>query len=120
MKQGKKFSYINVFFVFVFLNIWDFVLNRSFFNGMALGLVLFMPIAFLWYLDRFRATVLLTLISIFEFAAMFIFVWEGFELGGSAYSAKSLFWIPFLLASGANGFLGLNVYAKVKKKSLLV
>lgn len=119
-KNNRGFAIANIVFVFVFLNIWDFMTSGIIFNAMPVGAALFIPIAFLWYLDKFRATMLLTLISIFEFMLMFVFVWEGFELSGVAYSAKSIFWLPFLLAAGINGFLGLNVYAKVKKKSLLV
>ncbi len=118
--SNHNYAIANIVFVFVFLNIWDFTINKTLFNGMALGAVLFLPIAFLWYLDRFRATVLLTLVSIFEFMVMFVFVWEGFELSGATYSTKSLFWVPFLLVAGVNGFLGLNIYAKVKKKTQLV
>lgn len=110
---------MNLIFIFGFLNVWDFSINKILFNGMALGAIMFLPIVFLWYLERFRATVLLTLISIFEFMVMAVFVWEGFELGGAAYTPKSLFWIPFLVAAGFNGFLGLNIYSKVKQKSLL-
>lgn len=120
MKNSKKLSYINIIFVFGFLNIWDFLINGVLFNGMVVGAIMFLPVAFLWFLNRFRAIVLLTLISIFEFMVMVIFIWEGFELGGATYSAKSLFWVPFLLAAGVNGFLGLNIYSKVKKKTQLV
>lgn len=119
-KSNRIYAVVNLIFIFGFLNVWDYSINKILFNGMALGAILFLPIVFLWYLDRFRATALLTLISIFEFMLMFVFVWEGFELGGAAYTAKSLFWIPFLVAAGLNGFLGLNIYSKVKHKTQLV
>lgn len=119
-KSNRNFAIANILFVFVFLNIWDLAINKILFNGMAVGAVLFLPVVFLWYLDRFRATVLLTIISIFEFMVMFVFVWEGFELSGVGYSTKSIFWVPFLLAAGLNAFLGLNIYSKVKKKTQLV
>lgn len=117
---SKMYAISNLLFVFIFLNVWDLAINKILFNGMALGAIMFLPVAFLWYVDRFRATVLVTLISIFEFMVMFVFVWEGFELSGVGYSTKSLFWVPFLLAAGINGFLGLNIYSKVKKKTQLV
>lgn len=120
MKKSKFYLYVNLLFIFVFLNIWDFALNRTFFNGMILGVIMFGPICFLWFLKRFRAVVLITLISIFEFMIMFVFVWEGFELSGASYSFKSIFWLPFLIAAGINGFWGLKIYSDVKGKNAIV
>src|SRR3989344_8341069 len=91
-KFEKNLVKINLLFIFVFLNLWDFAISREFFNGMVLGLVMFGPTAFLWLVGTMRATVLVTLISIFEFAMILIFVLEGFELGGTATTLKSVFW----------------------------
>lgn len=114
--NARFWAIVNLAFIFIFLNIWDFAVNKLIFNGMAVGAVLFLPVAFLWYLNRFRAIVLLTMLSIFEFMVMFVFVWEGFELSGASYSAKSIFWLPFLVAAGVNGYLGLNLYSKRVKQ----
>ena len=40
----------NLIFIFVFLNIWDFVISRGFLNGMILGILMFGPTAFLWFI----------------------------------------------------------------------
>ena len=112
-KVEKRLFFLNLLFIFVFLNIWDFAVNQAFFNGMIIGVVMFAPVVFLWFLSRFRATVLLTLLSIFEFVVMLVFVLEGFELGGSL-SVKSVFWLPFLILSGVNMVVGLNIYSKIK------
>ncbi len=112
-KVEKRLFFLNLLFIFVFLNIWDFAVNRAFFNGMIIGVIMFSPVVFLWFLSRFRATVLLTLLSIFEFVVMLVFVLEGFELGGSL-SVKSVFWLPFLILSGVNMVVGLNIYSKIK------
>ena len=120
MKNSKTYLFLNIFFVFIFLNVWDFAINRSFFNGMILGVVMLAPVCFLWFIARFKAVVLLTLISLFEFMVMLIFVWEGFELNGFSATVKSVFWIPFLVAAGVNTFWGLSIYSKSTKKSQLV
>ena len=80
-KFEKNLVKINLLFIIIFLNIWDFAVSREFLNGMVLGIVMFGPAVFLWLVGTLRATVLLTLISIFEFAMILIFVLEGFELG---------------------------------------
>ena len=115
-KLSKRLTKANLLFMFVFLNIWDFAINRIFFNGMVLSVVMFGPIVFLWYLGKFRAVVLLTLLSIFEFVVMLIFVLQGFELGGLAITLKSVFWIPYLLMAGVNMVFGLKIYAEAKEK----
>ena len=115
-KFEKNLVKINLLFIFVFLNLWDFAISREFFNGMALGFVMFGPTAFLWLVGTMRATVLVTLISIFEFAMILIFVLEGFELGGTATTLKSVFWIPYLLMAGVNGFWGLKIYSEYREK----
>jgi len=115
MKLNEKLTRINLVFIFVFLNIWDFAINHVFFNGMMIGAIMFGPAAFLWFLGKFRAIVLLTLLSIFEFTVMLVFVLEGFELGGAQITLKSVFWLPFLLMAGINGFLGLKIYSQAKE-----
>ena len=120
MKHTRLYLYLNLIFIFIFLNVWDFAINRIFFNGMLLGLIMFAPIGLLWFIGKFKAVVLITLISIFEFVVMSIFVWEGFELSGASSSVKSVFWMPYLVAAGLNGFWGLSIYSKVKQNSQLV
>ena len=113
-KLTMRMMRINLVFIFIFLNIWDFAINRNFFNGMVIGLGMFAPATFFWYLGKFRAVVLLTLISIFEFMMMLIFVLEGFELAGSAISLKSSFWVPYMMMAGLNSYFGLKIYSQVK------
>ena len=48
----KRFVFLNLLFIFVFLNAWDFAINRAFFNGMIIGVVMFTPVAFLWFLSN--------------------------------------------------------------------
>jgi len=107
---------INLLFIIIFLNIWDWAISREFFNGMVLGFVMFGPAIFLWLVGTVRAAALVTLISIFEFALMTVFVLEGFELGGAATSLKSIFWLPYLLMAGVNGFWGLKIYSEYREK----
>jgi len=114
-ERERVYLWLNVIFIFGFLNVWDYVINGTFFNGMIMGIVMFGPIAFLWFLKRFRATVLVTLISLFEFMAMIVFVWEGFALSGVGYSSKSVFWIVYLVAAGVNLYWGLLIYSKEKR-----
>lgn len=118
MKTYGRLAKINLLFIFVFLNIWDFVINRAFFNGMIIGILMFSPSVFFWYIGNLRAVVLLTLISIFEFTVILVFVLEGFELGGAQTSLKSIFWVPYLVMSGVNGFLGLKIYSEAREKNL--
>lgn len=111
----KRLTKVNLLFIFVFLNVWDFAVNRTFFNGMAIGIIMFGPSVFFWFIGNLRAIVLLTLISIFEFMVMLVFVLEGFELGGTATTLKSIFWVPYLIMAGANGFIGLKIYSEYKE-----
>jgi len=112
----KNLAKINLFFIFIFLNIWDFVLNRGFLNAMVYGVLMFGPAVFLWFVGTVRAAALVTLISIFEFAMILIFVLEGFELGGTATTLKSVFWIPYLLMAAINGFWGLKIYSEARER----
>ena len=113
----RSLAKINLFFIFIFLNIWDFLVSREFFNGMILGLAMFGPSVFLWFVGTVRAAALVTLISIFEFGVMTVFVLEGFELGGAATSLKSIFWVPYLLMAAVNGFWGLKIYSEYREKT---
>ena len=113
-KREKNYVKINLIFIFIFLNIWDFAVNRVFFNGMVLGILMFGPAAFLWLIGTFRAIALIILISFFEFMVMLIFIAEGFELGG--FDLKSLFWLPYLVTSGLNSFWGLKIYSQYKEE----
>lgn len=107
----------NVIFVFVFLNIWDFVTSREIFNAMVLGLFMFTIPAILWLSRDFKIVMLNTLISIMEFVTLLVFVMQSFEIGGAMNGAsKSLFWMPYLLLAGFNAFWGLRIYSKNKKR----
>ena len=114
--KEKNYSKINLIFIFVFLNIWDFAVNRSFFNGMILGILMFAPATFLWFVATVRATAFVTLISIAEFVIIAIFLAEGFELGGISVTPKTIFWLPYLVAAGVNGFWGLKNYSQFRER----
>lgn len=116
----KNLFKINLIFIFVFLNIWDFLINRAFFNGMVLGILMFGPNVFLWIVGTVRAAALVTLISILEFTTIAIFIAEGFELAGLAVTMKSLFWLSYLFIAGFNGFWGLKIYSQYREKKLAV
>lgn len=116
MKDSGQMVKINLLFIFIFLNIWDFALNRVLFNGMIIGAVMFLPAVFLWFVENLRAIALLTLISILEFTVILVFVLEGFELGGGETSVKSIFWIPYLIMAGTDGYFGLKNYWENKGK----
>ncbi|MBI2327034.1 hypothetical protein HYU92_01840 [Candidatus Curtissbacteria bacterium] len=117
-KRKMNLLKINLLFIFIFLNIWDFVISREFINGMAFGLVMFGPVAFLWFMGTIKSVALLTLISIFEFTLLSIILVEGFELG-QGITAKSLFWSPYFLMAAVNGFWGLKIYSEFKEEKEL-
>src|SRR3990167_11082130 len=117
-KREKNYVKINLLFIFIFLNIWDFAVNRAFFNGMILGIIIFGPAVFLWFVSTVRATAFVTLISILEFVVIAIFLAEGFELGGISVTPKTIFWLPYLVAAGVNGFWGLKIYSNYREKKL--
>lgn len=112
----KNLAKINLLFIVVFLNIWDFALSREFFNGMVLGLVMFGPAIFLWLVGNIRAIALITLVSVFEFMMLLVFILEGFQTGGTNTTLKSLFWTPYLLMAGFNGFWGLKIYSEFRER----
>ncbi len=118
MKHSKNLLKINLIFIFIFLNIWDFVVSHSFLSAMIIGIFMFGPAVFLWFLGKFRSIALITLISILEFMVMGTFVLEGFQLSGTSYSLKSLYWIPYLVMAGINSFWGLKVYSELKEKKV--
>ena len=107
MNKQQLFT-LNIIFIFVFLNVWDYFLSREFFNAMALGVAMFGPTAVLWKLGKVRGEVLITLISIFEFVGLFVFIIEGFSLSGVSYTSKSIFWVPFLVIAGINAYFGMK------------
>lgn len=110
---------VNLLFIVVFLNIWDWFVSRQLFNGMALGVVMFSPAVAGWAIGKIKAISILTLISLIEFLMMLVFVVEGFELGGFRVSLKSVFWLPYLAMAGVNGFFGLRIYSAYKEKLAL-
>lgn len=107
---------LNLIFVFIFLNVWDWVIDRKLFNAMAIGVVLFGPATFLWLIGNIRAIALITLISLIEFGAMAVFIAEGLQLGGEGTAVKSVFWLPYLIMAGINGFVGLKIYSEHRRK----
>lgn len=111
IKNKAKF---NLLFVLVFLNIWDFVVNRDFFNGMVMGIVMFLPAAFFWFIGTVRAAAVVTLISLFEFTVLSVFIIDGLSAG-----LKSAFWIPYLVMAGLNLSWGLKIYTNDRKKERL-
>lgn len=117
LSKSNWLLHVNLLFVLVFLNIWDFVTSREIFNAMVLGIFLFAIPALLWFIGTFRAAMLNTLISISEFVVLLVFVLESFELGGAMIGAsKSLFWFPYLLLAAFNAFWGLRIYSKNRLK----
>ncbi len=106
----------NLIFISIFLNVWDFFLNRMIFNGMITGVFMFGLTTFLWLFSSIRAAALITLISVLEFGVMLVFVGEGLALGGTTFSLKSAFFLPFLAWSGVNGYWGLKRYYAFKEK----
>lgn len=114
--RERNYVKANLLFIFIFLNIWDFAVNRSFFNGMILGILMFAPTVFLWFVGTVRATAFVTLISILEFVIIAIFLAEGFELGGISVTPKTIFWLPYLVMAGVNGFWGLKIYSQYRER----
>ena len=108
---------MNLIFVLVFLNIWDYVTSREIINAMILGIFLFGIPMILWFFGTFKTVMLGTLISILEFVVLVIFILQSFELGGFETGAtKSLFWLPYLLLAAFNAFWGLRIYSKNQAK----
>lgn len=112
----KNLTKINLLFIFIFLNVWDYFISREFLNAMVLGILMFGPAAFLWFIGTVRAVAVVTLISIFEFTVMVVFVAESFQLSGAETTAKSIFWLPYLVMAGVNGFWGLKIYSQWREK----
>ena len=114
----KRLTQINLIFIFVFLVIWDYANNGQFLNAMSIGVVMFGPMTVLWFLGSLRAIALLVLVSIFQFVVMLVFIAEGFELAGLDSTIKSIFWIPYLVMAGVNGFWGLKIYSGIREKKI--
>src|SRR3990167_8200176 len=89
-KFEKNLVKINLLFIIIFLNIWDFIISRELLNAMSLGILMFGPVA--------------------------VFVAEGFELSGVGTTLKSLFWLPYLLMTAVNGFWGLKIYSEYRER----
>lgn len=117
-ERENNYIKINLLFILIFLNIWDFAVSREVINAMLIGTVMFGPATFLWVVGTLRAISMLTLISIFEFVVMLVFIAEGFELGGAATTLKSIFWLPYLLMAAVNAFWGLRIYSEHREKKL--
>jgi len=107
----------NLVFIFVFLNLWDFFVNRIIFNSMIVGVFMFGLTTFLWLFGSVWAATLITLVSVLEFAVMLIFMGEGLALGGTTFSLKSAFFLPFLVWSGVNAYWGLKTYYNFKERN---
>lgn len=115
---GKSRSNIvkfNLIFVFIFLNIWDFVISREFLNAMVLGIVMFGPVTVLWFVNSFKVSMLATLYSIFLTTVLSVFFIEGYQ-GGAGWFLKISFWSPYLVVAFVNAFWGLRIYSKHKIK----
>ena len=108
---------VNLLFVLVFLNIWDYVISKELFNAMILGIIIFGIPMILWFWGSFRAVMLDTLVSILESVILVVFVMQSFELAGfSTGVSKSLFWFPYLLLAIFNALWGLRIYSRNKEK----
>ena len=116
MKGYKIYLRANLIFIFIFLNIWDFVAAREFLNGMVLGIFLFGPAAFLWFVSTLRAAVAITLLSLVEFVILLVLVLEGLKFGVVGPNLRSLFWVPYLVIAGLNGFWGLSIYSDFRER----
>lgn len=115
LSKGKILK-TNLIFIFIFLNVWEFILSRELFNGMIFGLLMFGPVAFLWFMKTLRASMLATFVSIFEVTILSVFVIEGFEFGGALAAVKSVYWLPYLAMATVNMVVGLKIYADFKEK----
>lgn len=112
----RNLALLNAVFIFIFLNIWDYLLSRDILNAMITGIFMFGPSMVLWFIAKIKGEILITLISIFEFVVMLVFVLEGFQLAGVANTTKAIFWVPFLLMAGVNSFWGLKFYSEHREK----
>ena len=118
MKYHKDYFAANLIFVLIFLNVWDFVAARQVINGMLVGILLFGPVMFLWFVSTIRAIVALTLLSLIEFVILLIFVVESLQFGIVGLNLRSLFWVPYLLMAGLNGFWGLSIYSESRERRI--
>lgn len=125
--MNKRFSHFwksvpvivkfNLLFVLVFLNIWDFIISREFFNASILGIIMFAPATILWFIDSFKAAMLATLFSLFLAAILAVFFVEGYY-GGAGWLVKLSFWLPYLAVAVVNAIWGLRIYGKHKRKTV--
>jgi len=112
----KNLFKLNFIFVFIFLNIWDFLVNRDFFNGMILGILMFSPAIFLWFVGTVRAAALITLIYTLGFLVLSVLFLQGLELSGFRGFLETSFLLPYLIVAGINGFWGLKIYSEYREK----
>lgn len=115
MKFHKAYLRINLAFIFIFLNIWDFVAAHQVIYGMVAGIVLFGPTAFLWFISTIRTIVAVTLLSLIEFFILLILVVEGLHFGIVGVNLRSLYWLPYLVMCALNGFWGLSIYSDYRE-----
>ncbi len=116
--RERNYVKVNLLFIFIFLNIWDFAINRDFFNGMILGVLMFAPIVFLWIIGTVRAAALITILSILEFVVMAIFLAQAFALSGLSSTQKSIFGLPYVVAAGVNCYWGLKIYNQYRDRKI--
>src|SRR3989337_3870010 len=114
--MSKNLFKLNLIFVFIFLNIWDFAVNRDLFNGMILGILMFSPAVFLWLIGTVRAAALITLISTLEFLVLAVFLFQGLEFSGFKSFLETSFWLPYFIVAGINGFCGLKIYSEYREQ----
>lgn len=105
---------LNLLFVIVILNLWDLALNGKISDAAVLGILMFGPVMFLWHFKTIKTVAILILISLCEFVVMLIFIFQGLVLVGFESALRALFWLPYLIAAGANCFWGLKIYTKLK------
>ena len=114
--MSKNLFKLNFIFVFIFLNIWDFLVNRDFFNGMILGILMFSPAIFLWFVGTVRAAALITLIYTLGFLVLSVLFLQGLELSGFRGFLETSFLLPYLIVAGINGFFGLKIYSEYREQ----
>ena len=114
-KKAQSILKFNLVFIFIFLNVWDFLISRQLFNAMVLGIIMFAPLTFLWAVKSFKVSMLATFYAILLSSTLAVFFIEGYE-AGSGWILKISFWLPYLLVAIVNAFWGLKIYSKHKAK----
>src|SRR3989344_2412794 len=114
--MSKNLFKLNLIFVFIFLNIWDFAVNRDYLNGMILGILMFSPAIFLWFIGTVRAEALITLVYTLGFLVLSVLFLQGLELSGFRGFLETSFLLPYLIVAGINGFFGLKIYSEYREQ----